>query len=408
MSKKILMYMHAGSGNHGCEAIVNSTCHLLVTDEENKEQQGTVDKTEQTELSVLTNDQTEDERYSLGGLCNLIQEQNLQEHFLAHVLYYGYRKLTGDRESFLAYKYRKAGRLSDYDLALSIGGDNYCYDNMLEDLMLSNSLFHKKGLKTILLGCSIEPELLKRPDIVADLKSYAHIITRESITTNALKHAGIEQVTQLPDPAFSLKPISRQLPPAFEPGNTVGINVSPMIMDYEAKGQTGIVWDNYVALMQYILEETEYHVALITHVVWERNDDRKPVQKLYEQFREVYGDRLCVLQDGTCQELKGDISRCRFFVGARTHATIAAYSTCVPTLVAGYSVKSVGIAKDLFGEEENYVVDVRTLEDEQALTRHFRKLESDEEHVRELLWDRIPAYVEELQKLNGIVNCYLK
>ena len=392
MSKKILMYMHAGSGNHGCEAIVNSTCHLL----------------NQPEVYVLTNDKAEDERYSLGSLCNLIQEQKMQEHFLAHVLYYGYRKLTGDRESFLVYKYRKAGRLSDYDLALSIGGDNYCYDNMLEDLMLSNKLFHKKGLKTILLGCSIEPELLKRPDIVADLKSYAHIITRESITTNALKHAGIEQVTQLPDPAFSLKPISRQLPPAFAPGNTVGINVSPMIMDYESKGQTGIVWDNYVALMQYILDNTTYHVALITHVVWERNDDRKPVQKLYEQFREAYDERLCVLQDGTCQELKGDISRCRFFVGARTHATIAAYSTCVPTLVAGYSVKSVGIAKDLFGEEENYVVDVRTLEDEQALTRHFRKLESDEKHVRELLRDRIPAYVEELQKLNGIVNCYLK
>ena len=392
MSKKILMYMHAGSGNHGCEAIVNSTCHLL----------------NQPEVYVLTNDKAEDERYSLGSLCNLIQEQKMQEHFLAHVLYYGYRKLTGDRESFLVYKYRKAGRLSDYDLALSIGGDNYCYDNMLEDLMLSNNLFHKKGLKTILLGCSIEPELLKRPDIVTDLKSYAHIITRESITTEALKNVGIEQVTQLPDPAFSLTPVFRNLPPEFVPGNTIGINVSPMIMDYEAKGQTGIVWDNYVALMQYILEETEYHVALITHVVWERNDDRKPVQKLYEQFREVYGDRLCVLQDGTCQELKGDISRCRFFVGARTHATIAAYSTCVPTLVAGYSVKSVGIAKDLFGEEENYVVDVRTLEDEQALTRHFRKLESDEEHVRELLRDRIPAYVEELQKLNGIVNCYLK
>ena len=392
MSKKILMYMHAGSGNHGCEAIVNSTCHLL----------------NQPEVYVLTNDKAEDERYSLGSLCNLIQEQKMQEHFLAHVLYYGYRKLTGDRESFLVYKYRKAGRLSDYDLALSIGGDNYCYDNMLEDLMLSNNLFHKKGLKTILLGCSIEPELLKRPDIVTDLKSYAHIITRESITTEALKNVGIEQVTQLPDPAFSLTPVFRNLPPEFVPGNTIGIDVSPMIMDYEAKGQTGIVWDNYVTLMQYILEKTTYHVALITHVVWERNDDRKPVQKLYEQFREAYGDRLCVLQDGTCQELKGDISRCRFFVGARTHATIAAYSTCVPTLVAGYSVKSAGIAKDLFGEEENYVVDVRTLEDEQALTRHFRKLESDEEHVRELLRDRIPAYVEELQKLNGIVNCYLK
>ena len=408
MSKKILMYMHAGSGNHGCEAIVNSTCHLLKAAYDDKEKQRGVDVTDQPEVSVLTNDKAEDEKYSLGNLCNLIQEQKMQEHFLAHVLYYGYRKLTGDRESFLAYKYKRAGKLTDYDLALSIGGDNYCYDNMLEDLMLSNSLFHKKGIHTILLGCSIEPELLKQSEIVADLKSYAHIITRESITTDALKQAGIEQVTQLPDPAFSLTPVYRDLPPAFAPDNTVGINVSPMIMDYEAHDQTGIVWKNYEALLQYILEQTEYHVALITHVVWERNDDRKPVQKLYDQFKAAFGERLCILADGTCQELKGDISRCRFFVGARTHATIAAYSTCVPTLVAGYSVKSVGIAKDLFGEEENYVVDVRTLEDEQSLTRYFRKLEMNEIHVRELLQDRIPAYVEELQKLKGIVNRYLK
>ena len=27
--KRLVMYMHAGSGNHGCEAIVNSTCHMI-------------------------------------------------------------------------------------------------------------------------------------------------------------------------------------------------------------------------------------------------------------------------------------------------------------------------------------------------------------------------------------------
>ena len=27
--KKLVMYMHAGSGNHGCEAIVNSVCHMI-------------------------------------------------------------------------------------------------------------------------------------------------------------------------------------------------------------------------------------------------------------------------------------------------------------------------------------------------------------------------------------------
>ena len=29
---QIILYMHAGSGNHGCEAIVNSLCHMMKED----------------------------------------------------------------------------------------------------------------------------------------------------------------------------------------------------------------------------------------------------------------------------------------------------------------------------------------------------------------------------------------
>lgn len=390
--KSLLMYMHAGSGNHGCEAIVNSLCNLLNAEEENYE------------FSVLTNDKEEDERYSLPSVCTLLQEQKMQEHFVAHVIYYLYRKVTGDRESFLAYKYKNAGKLEQYDLAISIGGDNYCYDVMIDDLVLSNRLLHRKGIKTILLGCSIEPDLLLDHTILEDLKSYKHIISRESITTKALLDAGITQVSQLPDPAFSLQPTYRPLPDQFAEGNTVGINVSPMIMDYEADGQSGIVWRNYVQMMQYILDTTDYHIALVSHVVWDRNDDRKPVQKLFDMFAQSYGQRVCIIEDGTCQELKGDIARCRFFVGARTHSTIAAYSSMVPTLVAGYSVKSIGIARDLFGTERNYVVDVRKLKDENALMEHFKYLVAHENEMREKLRQVIPNYVEELGKMRGIIG----
>ena len=55
------------------------------------------------------------------------------------------------------------------------------------------------------------------------------------------------------------------------------------------------------------------------------------------------------------------------FIGARTHSTIAAYSSGVPTLVVGYSVKAKGIAKDLFGTEENYVLPVQALKEENNL-----------------------------------------
>ena len=78
-----------------------------------------------------------------------------------------------------------------------------------------------------------------------------------------------------------------------------------------------------------------------------------------------------MIEDSPAEVLKGYISRCSFFVGARTHSTIAAYSTGVPTLVIGYSVKSRGIATDLFGTYDNYVLPVQELDDPQALIRSY-------------------------------------
>jgi colanic acid/amylovoran biosynthesis protein len=51
-------------------------------------------------------------------------------------------------------------------------------------------------------------------------------------------------------------------------------------------------------------------------------------------------------------QLKYIISQCRFFIGARTHATIAAMSTGVPCTSIAYSVKARGINRDLFGSED--------------------------------------------------------
>ncbi len=58
-------------------------------------------------------------------------------------------------------------------------------------------------------------------------------------------------------------------------------------------------------------------------------------------------------------------------IAARTHASIAGYSTGVPTLVVGYSVKAVGIASDLFGIAINYVLPVNALSREEELTEAF-------------------------------------
>jgi polysaccharide pyruvyl transferase WcaK-like protein len=93
-------------------------------------------------------------------------------------------------------------------------------------------------------------------------------------------------------------------------------------------------------------------------------------------------------------ELKYLISRCRFFLGARTHATIAAYSSCVPTLVVGYSVKARGIARDLFGTEDGYVLPVQDLCRAEELTEAFMKLMAHENVIRNHLVAFLPGYID--------------
>lgn len=393
--KPIIIYMHAGSGNHGCEAIANSFSYML-----------------EEKPILISYYKDEDERYSLKDRCDIVQERSFNNHKLAHVLYYIYRKITKDKESFIRYRFKpflsKKDMSDRYPVAVSIGGDNYCYDVMLNDLFLTNAAFNRQNTKTVLLGCSIEPELLDREDIKADLKKYSAIIARESITYEALckklRNASVK-IYKIPDPAFTLKTAKVNLPEKFSEDHTVGINISPMIMDNESV--SGIAFEAYKKLITYIIENTDMQIALIPHVIWERNNDMKPITALYEFFdKQGLSNRIVIIPDCSCEELKGYISKCRFFVGARTHSTIAAYSSLVPTLVVGYSVKAVGIAKDLFPEYDvdNMVLPVQKLQNEGELTERFLWIMEHESAIRFHLERTMPGYLSSAYEATGIVK----
>lgn len=370
---KIVLYAHAGSGNHGCEALANTICKLV-----------------KKQVRLVSNSVEEDNYYSLKNICEIVPEQNIRNNKLMHILYYGWRMVTGDRESFLRYRFKNVLGKNSCQWNISIGGDNYCYESMVKDLILANRMFHRKGGKTILLGCSIEPELLQEKEIQEDMKLYEAVFARESITYEALKKIGVNNLCFYPDSAFLLEIKKLPLPKEFIENNTVGINISPMVVENEKV--IGITMKNYRALIQFILDTTDMNVALIPHVVWERNDDRTTLKELYK----FYGNnkRVSMIEDCSAEELKGYISRCRFFIGARTHATIAAYSSQVPTLVVGYSVKAKGIAKDLFGTYENYVKPVQELETEEQLKEAFGWIYEREEEIRKRLAEVIPEYIE--------------
>lgn len=375
--EKMLFYAHGGSGNHGCEALVRSSTKIL-----------------NQKPILFSSSPDQDVKYGVSDFAELVSyytsQYSLREKLTISYLCYafGYHFLK-KKTPFYPVVFDSVLRKRRISTAFSIGGDNYCYDGMDTWLIGQNAFFNKRHIPTVLWGCSIEPELLCDPKIQADLKSYALITARECVTYQALLDAGIDRNTHLyPDPAFQLDCVKLPLPNGFAEGNTVGINVSPMIIDNET--ENGITLQNYQTLIRYILDETDMQIALIPHVVWESNDDRKPLSVLYEKFKHT--GRVVLINDHNCMELKGYIARCRFFVGARTHATIAAYSSGVPTLVVGYSVKAKGIAKDLFGTYEHYVVPVQSLREPNDLMQEFQWMKQNEDQIRSHLQKIMPGY----------------
>lgn len=377
------MYPHGGSGNHGCEAIVRSTAKLLGNN-----------------LMLFSNHVEEDRKVGLQDLCKLdVAEKPIRSGSLSHLFAVFRSKVLRQTDAFdrLVFQHIiESTKNADY--VLGIGGDNYCYDTP-EFIYLVNRMMDEAKKKRILWGASVEPDAIDER-MLQDLRGYYKIWARESLTYEALLDKGLTQTFLLPDPAFVLDRKDLPLPEGFVEGNTVGINVSPMIIGYE-KSQ-GVALQNYVNLVKNIIEETNMQVALIPHVVWSHNDDRKPLSQLYEMFKDT--GRVVMIEDHNSEELKGYIARCRFMVVARTHASIAAYSTQVPTLVVGYSVKARGIAKDIFETEENYVIPVQSLAHEDELVKGFQWLVAHEMAIKAHYEKMMPDYIQKVYRIRDIIG----
>lgn len=389
MKHRIVLYYHGGSRNHGCEAIIRATAKIF-----------------NERLLTYAMYPNEDKEYQLDRVVELIYDKEDQikkpsiKYYLSAIDQKVFHKTVTNTYFRWNTFFKNVERGNVY---LSTGGDNYCYTE-LDKLSDYNYLIKKKGGKTVLWGCSIEPDNIKG-NVIQDLKRYDLIVAREPITVAALYSAGIkDNVVQFPDPAFQLNKINLPLPEGFLEGNMVGINLSPLIMSCEK--EEGITLKNYLFLIDYILTETNMGIALIPHVVKGGSNDLEILAQIKDQYK--HENRVILFRDYNCEEIKGFISRCRFFIGARTHSTIAAYSTCVPTLVVGYSVKARGIAKDIFGTYENYVLPVQNLHYEQDLCNQFLWLVKEEKQIKDYLKKKMPEYCASVLSAVKRVNLLLE
>ena len=352
----VFIYGHGGSGNHGCEALARTTIEFIK-------------KCGKEDITLVSSRPQEDEKYITNHDVNIVKlgdsvAGTTPYHITAKILQkaFGNYSLYDRKEaSYLRRNIRNS-------VGFSIGGDNYCYDDYSNYCRI-NRFLKKKNNKLIFWGCSANPELLTKDDIIEDFNRYTLITARESLTYQAMIDAGLSNVEYCPDSAFLLPVEEVELPEIFD-RYVIGINVSPMILKFENDNK--LTMRNYIKLIEYLLSNTDANIALIPHVIWNNSDDLKTLFELYNAFGD--NERIAVIDPNksmNCCQLKYIISKCSYLVTARTHASIAAYSTNVPTLVTGYSVKAKGIAKDIFGDYKGYVCPVQELESDDDLLRDF-------------------------------------
>jgi polysaccharide pyruvyl transferase WcaK-like protein len=143
-----------------------------------------------------------------------------------------------------------------------------------------------------------------------------------------------------------------------------------------------------------VLETTDFSVALIPHVDpldgAKENSDWQYMDAILRRL-ERFGERiLLVPRYLNAAQLKHLIGQCRFFMGARTHSTIAAWSQGVPTISIAYSTKANGLNKDLFGHLR-YVLETPRV-DQHTLAAGLRTLQSEEEAIKQLLGEKLPEW----------------
>ncbi len=369
------LYEQSGSDNHGCEAIIRSTIDLFKEDFERIELFSELPETEY--------------KYGLNEICNIhLQGRKIKTRSFEHIVGKVINTLVPVYSPF--YNAVHCNYLKSSGISLQTGGDNYCYGNQYRMLGYMNDETRRRKMKSVLWGVSIEPEIIRIPSVTKNLKRYDLIVTREAITYSALIENGIhENVILAPDPAFLLQTIK---PENNSHIGSIGVNLSPLILKGEEKKK--LILENYINVIRYIIEKTDKTVLLIPHVVVNRNDDREPLKALYEIFKD--SGRISMLDDMGAEFIKGYISECSMFIGARTHSTIAAYSSCVPTLVLSYSTKSIGIARDIFNDEKKYVVSTTELKTETQLLDSFLSIYQNLDQEKEYLQKVIPDYTRGL------------
>lgn len=303
------------------------------------------------------------------------------------------------------------------DLVLDIGAgdsfsDIYGAKRFLK-YILAKATVHLAGKPLVVSPQTIGP--FQRPWVrrlsFASLARSAAVFARDKLSIDFLQKAGFTGRVQLASDVALRLPY--EAPAPRPPGGPVkvGINVSGLLMNggYTKANMFGLTAD-YPALMRSLIRHfaalpgTEVH--LVSHVisdVFPVEDDWRASAALVTELPPDLAARVVLAPKfATPSEAKSYIAALDFFMGARMHACIAAFSSGVPVVPMAYSRKFAGLF-DALGYP--FTVDCTTDSAEAiearilALFQTRERLAAEGKAALALGLTRLGAYEAELERL---------
>ena len=389
---RILLTGNGAYHNRGCEGIVRGTMEILRQEFVNgvQAQLGIVATKEVVAAQLESEIDPEVSAFPLSSLKTRRGTLGwLSEKASAHLNLGIYPHLADLRKNVLS-----------PDLVLEIGGDNYSLDYGRSNYFIAmDRHLQKRGNSVVLWGASIGPfdaDPIFSQRMFKHLRTLKAVFVRETDSLDYLYANGLtDNVYLMSDPAFIMTPTA---PPtnkiSFElPVGAIGINLSKMAAYYRGQRPGDVNMKEWLAFCIKLVKSAatlNRPILLVPHV-GVSNLGTEDFDLLLAVWRAVVKDvdvPVTVLtQDLNAAELKWIISHCAVFAGARTHSTIAAISSCVPTLSISYSMKAKGINRDVYGHL-HHCIHVTDLSPEN-FTEHLRILLDDESSIRTYLSSRV-------------------
>ncbi len=389
------LFILAGNGpyqNRGCEAIVRGTTKILRAHFKDPRFISLSHFQNEEQYQKQKAQEYDKDIEHLHSIC-LSKKKIAQNFWKPSHLRYAYDHFRHpERVKYRVYE-QMLPHLDDAAAVLSVGGDNYSLDyGVPREFTNLDDVAIEKGKPIVIWGASVGP-FSAMPDyerfMSEHLKKITGIFARESATIDYLNGIGVtDNVHAVADPAFlmdAVKPkgIDDEIP--IDEGS-IGLNFSPLIAKYATNGNLE-EWTLIAArIVSHLAEATEMPIYLIPHVTSPHPNDHSFMQQMLSKVHDDV-DITLMPSKYNAEETKWIISKMLVFAGARTHSTIAALSSSVPTLSFAYSIKAQGINRDIFGSTK-YCLDPSHL-DPEAVTKHLLSMLDNSMIIKEDLRRKI-------------------